>query len=50
MAALQKYIGSFGSIGMPGVGASSSLSAKEQNKEFMPEKVRRPTHDNVYFA
>lgn len=50
MAALQKYIGSLSGIGMPGVGASSSFSGKEQNKEFMPENVRRPAHDNVHFA
>lgn len=50
VAALQKYIGSLSGIGMPGVGASSSFSGKEQNKEFMPENVRRPAHDNVHFA
>ncbi|KAL8534529.1 hypothetical protein ACS0TY_010515 [Phlomoides rotata] len=37
-AALQKYIGSFGGIGAPGVGTSSSYTTKEMNKEIMPEK------------
>lgn len=39
-AALQKYIGSFGGIGAPGVGTSSSYTTKEMNKEIMPEKVK----------
>lgn len=38
-AALQKYIGSLGGIGAPGVGSSSSYSPKEMNKDIMPEKV-----------
>lgn len=38
-AALQKYIGSLGGIGTPGVGSSSSYAPKELNKEIMPEKV-----------
>lgn len=38
-AALQKYIGSLGGIGTPGVGSSSSYAPKELNKEVMPEKV-----------
>jgi ATP-dependent metalloprotease len=38
-AALQKYIGSLGGIGPPGVGSSSSYSPKELNKDIMPEKV-----------
>lgn len=38
-AALQKYIGSFGGIGAPGVGTSSSYTTKEMNKEITPEKV-----------
>lgn len=50
MAALQKYVGTLGGKGMPGVGASSSFSANEQNKEFMPEKVSRLTQDSVYFS
>ncbi|KAL2527409.1 ATP-dependent zinc metalloprotease FTSH 11 [Abeliophyllum distichum] len=37
-AALQKYIGSLGGIGTPGVGSSSSYAPKELNKEIMPEK------------
>ncbi|PIA34613.1 hypothetical protein AQUCO_03700121v1 [Aquilegia coerulea] len=37
-AALQKYIGSLGGIGPPGVGSSSSYAPKELNKEVMPEK------------
>ncbi|CAI9771978.1 unnamed protein product [Fraxinus pennsylvanica] len=37
-AALQKYIGSLGGIGTPGVGSSSSYSPKELNKEVVPEK------------
>ncbi|KAH6815459.1 FTSH protease 11 [Perilla frutescens var. frutescens] len=37
-AALQKYIGSLGGIGTPGVGSSSSYAPKELNKEVMPEK------------
>nr|CAB3473611.1 unnamed protein product [Digitaria exilis] len=37
-AALQKYIGSLGGIGAPGVGSSSSYSPKEMNKDIMPEK------------
>ncbi|KZV36443.1 ATP-dependent zinc metalloprotease FTSH 11, chloroplastic/mitochondrial-like [Dorcoceras hygrometricum] len=36
--ALQKYIGSLGGIGASGVGASSSYSPKDLNKEIMPEK------------
>lgn len=38
-AALQKYIGSLGGIGTPGVGSSSSYAPKELNKEIMPDKV-----------
>ncbi|CAA3013185.1 ATP-dependent zinc metalloprotease FTSH 11, chloroplastic mitochondrial [Olea europaea subsp. europaea] len=37
-AALQKYIGSLGGMGTPGVGSSSSYAPKELNKEIMPEK------------
>ncbi|KAF5190761.1 Atp-dependent zinc metalloprotease ftsh [Thalictrum thalictroides] len=37
-AALQKYVGSLGGIGAPGVGSSSSYGPKELNKEVMPEK------------
>ncbi|KAL0321530.1 UNVERIFIED_CONTAM: ATP-dependent zinc metalloprotease FTSH 11, chloroplastic/mitochondrial [Sesamum calycinum] len=37
-AALQKYIGSLGGIGTPGVGSTSSYAPKELNKEIMPEK------------
>lgn len=37
-AALQKYIGSLGGIGTPGVGSSSSYAPKELNKEIMPDK------------
>ncbi|CAA3008039.1 ATP-dependent zinc metalloprotease FTSH 11, chloroplastic mitochondrial [Olea europaea subsp. europaea] len=37
-AALQKYIGSLGGIGTPGVGSSSSYAPKELNKEIVPEK------------
>ncbi|WVZ69652.1 hypothetical protein U9M48_018407 [Paspalum notatum var. saurae] len=37
-AALQKYIGSLGGIGAPGVGSTSSYSPKEMNKDIMPEK------------
>ncbi|EPS73424.1 hypothetical protein M569_01323, partial [Genlisea aurea] len=37
-AALQKYIGSLGGIGTPGVGSSSSYATKDINKEIMPEK------------
>ncbi|KAI3471203.1 hypothetical protein Pfo_027866 [Paulownia fortunei] len=37
-AALQKYIGSLGGMGAPGVGSSSSYAPKELNKEITPEK------------
>ncbi|XP_031494514.1 ATP-dependent zinc metalloprotease FTSH 9, chloroplastic/mitochondrial [Nymphaea colorata] len=37
-AALQKYVGSLGGIGSPGVGSSSSYAPKELNKEITPEK------------
>ncbi|KAG8390380.1 hypothetical protein BUALT_Bualt01G0077400 [Buddleja alternifolia] len=37
-AALQKYVGSLGGIGTPGVGSSSSYAPKDMNKEIMPEK------------
>ncbi|XP_022888904.1 ATP-dependent zinc metalloprotease FTSH 11, chloroplastic/mitochondrial-like [Olea europaea var. sylvestris] len=37
-AALQKYIGSLGGMGTPGVGSSSSYAPKELSKEIMPEK------------
>ncbi|XP_051121906.1 ATP-dependent zinc metalloprotease FTSH 11, chloroplastic/mitochondrial isoform X3 [Andrographis paniculata] len=37
-AALQKYIGSLGGIGTPGVGSSSSYAPKDINKEIMPDK------------
>lgn len=43
-AALQKYIGSLGGIGTPGVGSSSSYAPKELNKEVMPEKVNLLFH------
>ncbi|KAL3630680.1 ATP-dependent zinc metalloprotease FTSH 11, chloroplastic/mitochondrial [Castilleja foliolosa] len=36
--ALQKYIGSLGGIGSPGVGSSSSYAPKDMNKEITPEK------------
>ncbi|CAA0812977.1 ATP-dependent zinc metalloprotease FTSH 11-chloroplastic/mitochondrial [Striga hermonthica] len=37
-AALQKYVGSLGGIGTPGVGSSSSYTPNELNKEILPEK------------
>ncbi|XWS48521.1 hypothetical protein CRYUN_Cryun13aG0085300 [Craigia yunnanensis] len=44
-AALQKYIGSLGGIGTPGVGSSSSYAPKELNKEVMPEKNAKTFKD-----
>ncbi|KAK4487466.1 hypothetical protein RD792_005900 [Penstemon davidsonii] len=37
-SALQKYVGSLGGMGTPGVGSSSSYAPKDLNKEIMPEK------------